>query len=77
MKLEFNVSWFNVLRKLRVIFLLGVFYGLYAYIEPTWAFLWILWFIMNDISDIEVDVTEIKEKGDRAWKNISTQRKGF
>lgn len=77
MKFEIKLDWAWILRKVRIVFLVGVFWALYTYVGAVWGFMWLAYFILNDLNDIEVTIDEDKEERHRAWKNISTRRKGF
>jgi hypothetical protein len=80
MRFNIEIDWALVLRKVRIFFLLGVFYALYTYVAPVWAFMWIAYFILNDISDMESDLDDLntrQEERDKEWKNILPKRKGF
>ena len=72
--MKISIDWNVILRKLRIIFLIGVFYAIYTYAAPVWAFMWLAWFILNDLSDIEIDVAEIKE-GEERWSHIFSQKR--
>lgn len=77
MKLEFNFNWMWVLHKVRLAFLVGVFYVLYTYTQPVFAFMWALYFLLNDLSEIVSDMEEAKEDRVNALKSMSHKRKGF
>lgn len=77
MKFEMKLDLAWILRKVRLAFLVGVFYAFYEFLAPIFAFMWISYFILNDLSDIEVAQEQDKEERVNAWKNISTKRKGF
>lgn len=70
MKFNIEIDWALVLRKVRIIFLLGVFFALYTYLAPIWAFIWIAYFILSDIADIETDIGDIKEKQEQRDKTL-------
>jgi hypothetical protein len=74
-KIDFN--WASILRKVRIAFLLGVFYCLYKYINPVFGFMWMAYFLLNDLTDIESAQEESKEERVNAWKSISMKRKDF
>jgi hypothetical protein len=77
MKFELNFNWVWVLHKARLVFLVGIFYVFYTYLAPVWAFMWALYFILNDLSEIINDIENIKEERAKQWKNILPQRKAF
>jgi hypothetical protein len=77
MKLELNFNWTWILHKVRLAFLVGVFYAIYTYVHPVFALMWGMYFILNDLQEIVHDVEEMKEERSQAWKNISTKRKDF
>jgi hypothetical protein len=65
------------LRRVRILFLLGVFYVLYEKFHLyVWAFLFMFFFILSDISDIEQTLADLKKERE-SWKNILTRRKDF
>lgn len=77
MKFEMKLDLAWILHKVRIAFLVGVFYAFYELTAPIFAFMWISYFILNDLSDIEVAQELDKEERVNAWKSISTKRKGF
>ena len=77
MKFEIKLDWTWVLHKIRLVFLVGVFYALYTYVAPIWGFVWILYFILNDLMEIVTDIETMKEERQELWRNISHKRKGF
>lgn len=74
-EMKFDLAW--ILRKVRIAFLVGVFYVFYEYQAPVLAFMWISYFILNDLTDIETTQEQDKEERVNAWKSISHKRKGF
>lgn len=76
MKINLDLLW--LMQKIRILFILALFYVLYQYVDPVWAFILVFWFILNDLSDIELDVDEIKESK-RQIKNelFQLKRKSF
>gem|GEM_PF-3720943 len=77
MKFEINIGWSWVLHKVRLAFLVGIFYILYVYVAPVWAFMWIAYFILNDLWEIVLDLETLREEKTQIWKNISHRRKDF
>lgn len=77
MKFQINISWFAVLHKLRILFLIGIFYALYHYTAPVFAFMFAFYFIYSDLTDIESYISEMNEKGAGTWKNTWSKRKPF
>jgi hypothetical protein len=77
MKFEIKLDWAWILRKVRIAFLVAVFWALYTYVAAVFAFMWLAYFILNDLTDIEVTIEEDREERHNAWKSISTKRKGF
>lgn len=75
--MKFEINILSLLHKLRILFFLGVFYAIYTYVAPVFAFMVILYFLWGDISDIETDVEEQKKRGEQMWRNISVRRKDF
>jgi hypothetical protein len=70
----------GALRKLRIVFLLVAFYLIYTRIGEVWGFIWALYFIYNDLSDVEVDIGDMKTKQEERNKNFSEmmpKRKNF
>lgn len=76
MKINLDLLW--LMQKIRILFILALFYVLYQYVDPVWAFILVFWFILSDLSDIELDVDEIKESK-RQIKNelFQLKRKSF
>lgn len=77
MKLELNFNWTWMLHKVRILFLVAVFYVLFTYALPVYAIMWALYFLFNDLSEIVEDVEKMEEERVNAWKNISHKRKDF
>lgn len=77
MNFEIKLDWAWILRKVRIAFLLAVFWAMYTYVGHVWAFIWIAYFILNDLTDIETTQEQEKEERANAWKSISTKRRGF
>jgi hypothetical protein len=84
MNLELKFDWQWILQKVRIVFLLAVFWGVYHYMTPFLAFVWLGYFLMNDLSDIESSLSELtarqeleKEERLQTWKSMSTKRKDF
>lgn len=77
MKFEFNFDWVWVLNKVRILFLVAVFCLLYIYVDAVWAFAWVIYFILNDLVEIVVDIQKMKEDRMNLWKSVSTKREGF
>lgn len=75
MKITLNVDW--ILHKVRIIFLLAVFWALYTYVGHIWSFIWLGYFILNDLMEIVVELEKDKENRAKAWEGITTKRKGF
>lgn len=76
MKLEMNLEW--ALKKLRLIFLIVIFYVLYVYVQPVFAFLWICYFILNDLSEAIDELESMKEHRRQTWDSLKpSRRKGF
>lgn len=63
MKIELTFEWF--LNKLRVIFLIAVFYLLWRYAGQVWAFMWLGYFILNDLADTEQEIADLTAKMDK------------
>lgn len=75
MKITLNVDW--ILHKVRIIFLLTVFWAIYTYVGEVWSFIWIGYFILNDLMEIVVEMEKSNENRAKAWEGITTKRKGF
>lgn len=63
MKIELTFEWF--LNKLRVLFLIAVFYVLWTYAGQVWAFMWLGYFILNDLADTEQEIADLTTKMDK------------
>lgn len=74
-ELNFNLSW--MLQKVRLLFLVAVFWALYTYLGNVWAFMWGLYFILNDLSEVIDDLESMKTERSNAWKGLSHKRKDF
>lgn len=77
MKFEFNLNWTWILQKVRLFFLLGVFYVLYVYTQPVFAFMWGMYFILNDLLETVTELENLKEEQRSLWKSILNKQRGF
>ncbi|MCU5224103.1 hypothetical protein COM24_07615 [Bacillus toyonensis] len=77
MKIQLQINWFAVLHKIRILMLVGIFYALYHYTSPVFAFMFAFYFIYSDLTDIESYISETNERGDASWKNTWHKRKPF
>ncbi len=77
MKLELNLNWSWLLHKIRILFILLGFWALYTYIGEIWGFLFLGYFILNDLLEIVLDIEKMKEEKEKAWKGLVSKRKGF
>lgn len=77
MTLKVKMDWIWFFHKLRLAFLVGMFYVFYEYAAPVFAFMWIAYFILNDLNDIETTQSQEKEERHHAWKSTLSKRKGF
>jgi hypothetical protein len=65
-----------LLNRIRIIFILALFYVLYEYTKPVYSFLFIFYMILSDLSDIESDASKLKEDTDK-WTSTLIRRKDF
>lgn len=81
MRFNIEIDWALVLKKIRIFFLLGIFFLLYDYFDvPVWAFIWIFYFFLSDVADMESDIDTIKvqqEQREKDLKNLMPKRKNF
>lgn len=74
-ELNFNLTW--ILHKVRLVFLVAVFWALYTYVGEVWSFMWAIYFVLNDLNEIVTDVEAMKENRINAWKGLSHKRQDF
>lgn len=80
MKFSINIGLPWMLQKIRLVFLVGIFYVIYTYSQPVYAFMWALYFILNDLSEVISDIDLLKEEKEdqsQMLRSMLTKRKGF
>jgi len=76
-----NIDMMWIMNKIRILFILAVFYLLCEYTLPVFGAAWVLYFLLNDINEIIAEVEKVQEtmEMERAdkWKNTLPKRKQF
>lgn len=76
-----NIDMMWIMNKVRILFIIGVFYALCYYLNPVFGAVWVIYFLLNDLNEILAEAEKIQETMDmeRAdkWKNTLPKRKPF